>query len=364
MRITRTGNLSTMIRNLGIALLSVVLALTACELLLRAFAGAVLPKPDLYETDPDVGKRMRPGWTGDEFGAPVVINSKGLRIPETPYEKPDGVFRVLALGDSWTFGFRMQEADAYPRQLEQVLNERAVERGDLRRIEVINAGVIGYSTDQEAAYLRVEGWKYQPDLVLVNYYPVNDTHNKLASYQKRERIRAIHPWLLSVLQAPKELYLRQFWKGVRRTLKEKLRVARAGGDPAAAVEDWTADYREGARGWEAVRTALADIGRQARARGVPVLLVLLPDAQNLERYSETYPPTIAPMDGAAAEEGRLGFFDLEPAFAAWVNREDEIRFGKLRHPNARGYGVIATAVAEEIGRGTWDGTRRPRRGGR
>ena len=140
-----------MIRNLGVALVSIVLALTACEILLRVFGAEVLPKPDLYEMDPDVGKRMRPGWTGNEFGAPVAINSKGLRSPETPYEKPEGVFRILALGDSWTFGFRMEEPDAYPRQLERILNERAAERGDRRRIEVINAGVIGYSTDQEAA---------------------------------------------------------------------------------------------------------------------------------------------------------------------------------------------------------------------
>ena len=339
-----------MIRNLGIALLSIVLALTACEILLRVFGAGVLPETDLYEVDPDVGKRMRPGWSGSEFGAPVVINSKGLRSPETPYEKAEGVFRILALGDSWTFGFRMDEPDAYPRQLERLLNARAGERGDARRFEVVNAGVIGYSTDQEAAYLRVEGWKYQPDLVLVNYYPVNDTHNKLASYQKRARLHAIHPWLLALQQAPKHLYLRQFWKGARRTLKEKFRVARAGGDPEAAVEDWSADYREGARGWEAVRTALADMGAGARERRVPVLVVLLPDAQNLDRYIETYHPKIAPMVGAAATEGRLDFFDLEATFAPWVNREDEIRFGKLRHPNARGYGIIASAVADEIGR--------------
>ena len=339
-----------MFRNLGITLLSIVLALAVCEGLLRIFGAGVLPKPDLYEMDPDVGKRMRPGWEGNEFEAPVVINSKGLRSPETPYEKPEGVYRILALGDSWTFGFRMNEPDAYPRQLERILNERAATRGDPRRFEVINAGVIGYSTDQEAAYLRVEGWKYQPDLVLVNYYPVNDTHNKLASYQKRANIRAIHPWLLRLYEAPKRLYLRQFWKGLRRTIKQKLAVARAGGDPNAAARDWTDGYREGDRGWVAVQTALADIGLQARAQHVPILAVLLPDAQNLERYAATYHPRIAPMVEGAVRAAGLDYFDLEPTFAPWQGREDEVRFGNLRHPNAKGYGVIAAAVADEIAR--------------
>lgn len=339
-----------MIRNLGLALLAILLALAICEGLLRLFGSDVLPKPDLYVMDPDVGKRMRPGWEGDEFKAPVKINSKGLRNPETPYEKPEGVYRVLALGDSWTFGFRMNEPDAYPRQLERILNERASLRGDPRRFEVINAGVIGYSTDQEAAWLRVEGWKYQPDVVLVNYYPVNDTHNKLAIYKQRLALREIHPLLLELAEAPKRLYLRQFWKGAKRTVQQRFRVARAGGDPKAGGTDWTRGYREGAKGWEAVRTALADIGRDARPRQIPVLTVLLPDAQNLERYSSEYHPKVAPMIAGAVAEAGLDFFDLEPTFAPWKDREDEVRFGVLRHPNAKGYGVIAEAVADELGR--------------
>jgi hypothetical protein len=107
-----------MIRNLC-SRSSILLALALCEWLLRVFGAEVLPQPDLYLTDPDVGKRMRPGWEGSEFEGPVKINSKGLRNPETPYEKPEGVYRIVALGDSWTFGFRMNEPDAYPRQLER-----------------------------------------------------------------------------------------------------------------------------------------------------------------------------------------------------------------------------------------------------
>jgi lysophospholipase L1-like esterase len=339
-----------MIRNLGLALISTLLALAVCEGLLRLFGDEILPRPDLYLSDPELGKRMRPGWEGSEFEAPVKINSKGLRSPEVPYEKPPGVYRILALGDSWTFGFRMNEPDAYPRQLERDLNEHAAARGDPRHFEVINAGVIGYSTDQEAAYLRLEGWKYQPDLVLVNYYPVNDTHNKLAMYRKREQIRSLHPWLLTLSEAPQRLYLRQFWKGVRRSLKAKLRVLRAGGDPRAALTDWTSRYQDGSPGWEAVRTALGDIGSQAQDRRVPVLTVLLPDTQDLERYSAVHHPKIAPMVEGAVREAGLDFFDLEPTFAPWASREDEVRFGQLRHPNAKGYGIIAAAVADEIGR--------------
>ncbi len=348
----------TMIRNLGLVLLSVVATLAVCEGLLRVFGAGVLPRPDLYLNDPDVGKRMRPGWTGDEFEAPVAINSKGLRNPEIPYEKPANTYRILALGDSWTFGFRMNEPDAYPRQLERILQANAAARGDTRHIEVINAGVVGYSTDQEAAYLKVEGWKYQPDLVLVNYYPVNDTHNKLYQYQRRAAIRDLHPWLLSLYEFPKKLYLRQFIKGARRTLKQKfgkLRVRAAAtigvedaGGRAIAEDDWTRGYKPGSRGWEAVRTAFADIAQHSKEHGVPALVVLLPDAQDLVRYHERYHPAIEPLMAGAAREAGLPLFDLEPTFQPWQGKEAEVCFQRQRHPNAFGYGVIAKAVAEQV----------------
>jgi len=347
-----------MIRNIALALLSLVFALTLCEGLLRIFGAGVLPRPDLYLDDPDVGKRMRPGWSGDEFEAPVAINSKGLRNPDIPYEKPANTYRILALGDSWTFGFRMNEPDAYPRQLERILQADAAKRGDKRKIEVINAGVVGYSTDQEAAYLAVEGWKYQPDLVLLNYYPVNDTHNKLAKYKKRAAIEALHPWLLSLYELPKHLYLRQFIKGARRTLKQKIgalrmkAAAKVGvedkGGRALVEDDWTGDYRAGARGWEAVRTAFKDVADQAKAKDVPVLLVLLPDTQDLVRYHERYHPKIEPMLAGAAQEAGLPMFDLEPTFQPWQGKEDEVCYRRQRHPNAFGYGVIAKAVAEQV----------------
>ena len=116
------------------ALLSLVVTLAVCEGLLRVFGAGVLPEArSVRRTIADVGKRMRPGWTGDEFEAPVTINSKGLRNPEIPYEKPANTYRILALGDSWTFGFRMNEPDAYPRQLERILQADAAARGDTRQ---------------------------------------------------------------------------------------------------------------------------------------------------------------------------------------------------------------------------------------
>lgn len=43
--------------------------------------------------------------TAKIMGEDVKINSKGLRDREFPYEKTEGVKRILVIGDSVTFGF-------------------------------------------------------------------------------------------------------------------------------------------------------------------------------------------------------------------------------------------------------------------
>jgi lysophospholipase L1-like esterase len=346
------------IRNALLALASVGVALAICEGFLRLFADEMLPDPGVYVMDPDVGKRMRPGWTGDEFGAPVRINSHGLRQPETGWEKPPGTYRILALGDSWTFGFRTENRDSYPRQLERILREGLRERGSRTSLEVINAGVVGYSTAQEAAYLRVTGYRYAPDLVIVAFYPVNDAEDKITRYVRYQRLREFHPWLLEVWRFPRSLYLRQFIKGSRRALKwnlARLRVSTAERlgreDPGASAileADWTYRFRSGNRGWELARDGLREIGETTRRIGARGLVVLLPDLTDLARYEDRYHPRIEPLIHQAVEGSGLDWLDLVAHFAPLRGREDEVRLAGYRHPNANGYRHIARAVAEAV----------------
>lgn len=349
-----------MTRNALLVVVSTLMALAVCEGLLRLVSSDDLPEADAYVLDPHTGKRLRPGWSGEEFGTFVRINSKGLRNPETPYEKPRDTYRILALGDSWTFGFRMEEEEAYPRQLERILNERMRRRGVGRRVEVINSGVIGYSTHQEAAYFRVEGYRYAADAVVVAFYPVNDAEDKSSRYERYNRLRGIHPWLLDLYTFPRQLHLRQFWKGARRVLKQRiaelrLEVADRLGheDPRAMAileGDWTHRYQAGHRGWELAQEGLADIGETARRIGARGLVVLLPDVLDLERYEDRYHPRVARVVREAATSAGLEWLDLLDVFRAYRGREEEVVLIGQRHPNAAGYGRIASAVADALER--------------
>jgi lysophospholipase L1-like esterase len=89
------------------------------------------------------------------------INDQGMRNPEVAQEKPPGVRRVAVIGDSIAFGYWVSEGDAFPRQLEKLLNESGV-----RDVEVLNFGVPGYNLDQEIETLKTKVLDFQPDVVV------------------------------------------------------------------------------------------------------------------------------------------------------------------------------------------------------
>lgn len=126
-----------------------------------------------YHTDYRYGdytlRGIRPGaafrHTSVDGSWDFATNSKGLRdTREFAYEKPAGVLRVLALGDSHTQGYEVRQEATYAAALERYLAARGV------RAEVLNAGVSGYSNAEALAYLENEGYKYQPDAVVLGFY--------------------------------------------------------------------------------------------------------------------------------------------------------------------------------------------------
>jgi lysophospholipase L1-like esterase len=99
----------------------------------------------------------------DEFDVHVVTNALGFRDARLPEPKPPGTVRVVALGDSFTQGYGVEERETYPRRLEGLLAARSPDR----RIEVVNLGVPGTSPRDYVGHLRDPGLAYAPDLVLV-----------------------------------------------------------------------------------------------------------------------------------------------------------------------------------------------------
>jgi lysophospholipase L1-like esterase len=129
---------------------------------------------------------LRPGAEGriSATGAALYrINADGLRDSVYARPKPDGVFRVVVLGDSVSFGYGVEEAEAYPQVLEELLSELVPDS----RVEVVNLGVGGYNAYNEAKLLEGVGQGYEPDLVLVQFC-INDLNDPTVHFDKQTRI--------------------------------------------------------------------------------------------------------------------------------------------------------------------------------
>ncbi len=154
--------------------ISAVVGLLLAELAVRL----VRPQPvmlvsrGLYAPDPPRRYRLQPGFRGTvtnrvEFDTRVAINRQGLRGPEVGAKAP-GTFRVLALGDSFTFGVGARDEETYPAQLQQLLRSRGI------RAEVLNAGAPGFGVPDQVAWFQRWGWTLEPDVIVLAVFMAND----------------------------------------------------------------------------------------------------------------------------------------------------------------------------------------------
>jgi lysophospholipase L1-like esterase len=113
-------------------------------------------------------RRFRPSlpevWT-DNPSWEVTLNSDGFRTDEIAREKPASTCRIVCLGDSWTFGMNVDQDQSYPRRLNVLLSEAFPQI----KFEVLNLGVLGYTSHQGLELLRKKALDLNPDLVVIGF---------------------------------------------------------------------------------------------------------------------------------------------------------------------------------------------------
>jgi len=173
--------------NLLVVFAAVILFVLAAEVTLRA-AGREILATTALEEHPQIGYTWRRNLSGRlstiESPTPIRINSLGLRDREYG-PKPSGVRRVLVLGDSITAGYGVREESTFVKIAERKLNENDPKH----RWEIVNAGVPGYSTEQELELLRAVGRELEPNTVLVAFYTGNDLGDNF-----RDRVSEPYVW--------------------------------------------------------------------------------------------------------------------------------------------------------------------------
>ena len=315
---------------------------------LELVAGFVYPrdKPARtpYVSEPDVGWRLRPNYTGIYLDTELSTNSDGFRSPEIEVVKPPDGKRVVCLGDSLTFGHGVPVRETYPARLANELRDRM--RGS--RWEVINTGMEGYCTFQETSQLR-RCLKYQPD-VAVLLFCLNDVTEKYKTLRRFGGTGLDYHGVIDGGASKLLLYLarvRKYSSLITAIMPDRASSRRQ--EEYSVAKLWTqpeAPHVQAA--WEQAEKELDELRAVCDENGVALIVAVAPFREQLTDAAGID----APQRILADYSNRHGvrFVDLRPSFL-W-----EIRHGKSveqvfmdsSHPTPFGYTLVAGLIADEI----------------
>ena len=167
--------LATLRTQLVMAGFGLVAALLVAEAALALFDERPDVEPNYlrgYAPDPDTGYVYRPNYEQDVVDLESTTrwrsNSLGLRADRDYGDRPAGVVRVLALGDSFTVNTQVEARDTWPAFLERALVDAFPSAPGF---EVVNAGHAGWGTMQMLRWYEKYGLGLKPDVVLVALTP-------------------------------------------------------------------------------------------------------------------------------------------------------------------------------------------------
>jgi lysophospholipase L1-like esterase len=276
--------------------------------------------PDQHFENPD------PTW--------IDINGYGLRDPEEiRVEKPAGTWRVLCLGDSFTYGLQIPFEKTYSRRIEDLLGARA----GSGTVEVWNAGTNGYTSCQELAWLEHYGLALDPDVVTVGFV-MNDVLPI-----EPESVPSPAPGRQELLRVPLFEWIIKASLGSAARKREKTEDERWVAEYQGQVELYPSSSPRAQALWDDALACLRELARITREKGVPLVLIVFPSIVQMEApLPEPEPQAL--LRALAAEEGLL-FVDLLPAFAE-LGRQALI--ADVSHPSVLGNEAAAQALARAM----------------
>ncbi|HVR98100.1 MAG TPA: GDSL-type esterase/lipase family protein [Thermoanaerobaculia bacterium] len=352
---------------------SLGLSLLVAELAVRIVRpqAVTLVSQGLYEPDPPRRYRLQPGFHGTvtnrvEFDTPVAINRAGLRGPEVGPRRP-GTFRVLALGDSFTFGVGARQEETYPARLEESMRARGIQT------EVLNAGAPGFGVPDAAAWYEAHGQALQPDLVLLAVFMANDLQDaapgspKVAAADGYLAVPGesggLRRWLYynshlfvlfktSVLEGPIRSRLGLKEPHARREQREELSLYSA--QPSEMIRGGAA----------ATERAIAELARTAAERKTPVAAILIPSLLQVDPVAWKARFSGLGVDPAGYDPDRptrlfeemfrrhgVPVYDLTGSFRLAIRDGEPVYYPIDQHLTPEGYARMARFLAEHLTKG-------------
>lgn len=363
---------------LALFLGGLLMALALMEITLRQ---GPYSKSVLLEPDPYIGQRHVPGgeydYRGEDFSVRLRFNSLGFHDREHDVAKPPGTFRIVVLGDSFMDGMQVTTEETFAYRLEQELRRRGISA------EAVNLGIWGFGTYQELFTLETYGLRFQPDLVVLAFFPndltdnfvdPNGTRSNPISYFYRtpsgELRKAEHVPLAA--QNPLVGAFRKVFPSVYSWASTVLMSRGSPGEASSYVaffDNYREDLPRAAEAWNLTLDLLRLVRDRAAGSGAKMFMFLIPNREAVhpeiwQKTQELYPALKnRSLDFGApnrvlqnfSRANGISYLDLEPGFLDYANRTGSALYfntssasGVEFHWNALGHSVAAGFVADRL----------------
>ncbi|HEX5011465.1 MAG TPA: GDSL-type esterase/lipase family protein [Planctomycetota bacterium] len=323
----------------GLTLTTLLVLLAALEVGLRLTGHGPSPLPSPFSgegalggeasgalPDDELFYRLKPGTRFLDY---YRINALGCRGPELPAGRAPGTLRIVCTGDSSTFGLGVPEERAWPFVLQRLMEAMV---GDLVDVEVLDAGVPGYTSLQNRVQIERDLLPLRPDVLV--WMPTG--HNDNAHVTGRDDAAALE--------------YRRGWRFrlSRWALPRALGLAADAATPAdtGAAQDALAAGTHGRPRvpLDAFEANLRAVIAACAGAHVPLLLIVPPhsDLVRAQRPEEAGAEDILLR---VAGELHVPVTDPRPDLAALAPRP---LFPDTVHPNADGQAVLGWSAFEGL----------------
>lgn len=306
--------------------------------LIRRFGPQIIKTPaELYDKHKGY-RKYEPNLKSLEY----QINSFGFRGKEFDISKKEGVYRIVALGGSTTFGAYVRDGFTYPEFLERSLNSKS----DIK-YEVINGGINGCTIDEIENLLRHEIVKLNPDIIIINSVFNNFYYNKVYT----DKYRASLLQKINMILLHKSLFYM--------TLREKMASISGiliGDIYRVPVEVTVNNFLKDKAFWRDMKATFRDVSGIAKDNNVRLIIIKEPirlrDYKQAKwgmlldkRFAPLYEKMYILLDEIAKEENvkiidMISYFDSFP-------EKDKVFIDGL-HLTEEGNEYMARVIAKEL----------------
>lgn len=258
-------------------------------------------------------------WSDRPYAFFLPAESHTLQEKD-PSPKAAGSYRIIVVGDSFTFGPHLQLADTFPKRLEQMLNLQP----EGPRVEVLNRGLCGASTTTEIELVR-NALRESPDLLILEI-TLNDAEPHALSKEEHEAIFN-PPWLRNPIFTT--------WRTLG-FIASRIHNTQS----IRRYIDYHSKFFKNPQTFEKFHSSIGRIAQQAKEANVPIMAIVFPlfDFPINDRYPFTETHEII---ATSLKSHGVRTLDLRNAFEGIPPERLQVIPGSDNHPNEIAHRIAA-----------------------